>query len=224
MTAIIKNKYKSENVRAWLLIALGCIVYFSSYVMRYSYTVSMAKIIEVTSLTKSQAGVVGTALFFSYGIGQIISGFLGDKLKPGAIVFAGAVVGSLCNFVFPFCGSVELYVVVWAVNGFAQAMLWPPLVRIFSDRLSPEKCTTAIVLVTISANLASVALYLVIPQIIKALSWESVFFVCGLFSAASAVVWAAAYATIIRKNPDKAESRSESAEVKPVVKLSLIHI
>ena len=220
MTAIIKNKYKSENVRAWLLIALGCIVYFSSYVMRYSYTVSMAKIIEVTSLTKSQAGVVGTALFFSYGIGQIVSGFLGDKLKPGAIIFAGAIAGSVCNFIFPLCASVTYYVAVWAVNGFAQAMLWPPLVRIFSDRLSPEKCTTAIVLVTISANLASVALYLVIPQIIKALSWESVFFVCGLFSAASAVVWAAGYATIIMKNPDKAESRSESAEVKPVVKNS----
>ena len=108
MTSNTKNKHKEGNC-GWFLIALSCLIYFSSYVMRYSYTVSMAKIIEVTSLTESQAGIVGTALFFSYGIGQIISGFLGDKLKPGAIVFAGAVVGSLCNFVFPFCGSVGLY-------------------------------------------------------------------------------------------------------------------
>lgn len=201
MTSNTKNKHKEEKT-AWILIALSCLIYFSSYVMRYSYTVSMAKIIEVTSLTESQAGIVGTALFFSYGIGQIISGFLGDKLKPGAIVFAGAVVGSLCNFVFPFCGSVGLYVAVWAVNGFAQAMLWPPLVRIFSDRLSPEKCTTAIVLVTIAANLASVMLYLVIPQIIKALSWQSVFLVCGSFSAAAAAVWAVGYGMIARKKTE----------------------
>ena len=106
-----------------LLIALGCMVYFSSYVMRYSYTVSMANIVSVTALTETQAGVIGTALFFSYGVGQILSGILGDRLKPNLIILTGIIVGSACNFIFPLYNSVVYYAAVWAVNGFAQAML-----------------------------------------------------------------------------------------------------
>ena len=182
-----------------LLIALGCMVYFSSYVMRYSYTVSMANIVSVTSLTETQAGVIGAALFFSYGAGQIVSGILGDRLKPNLIILTGIIVGAACNFIFPLYHSVAFYAVVWAVNGFAQAMLWPPLVRIFSDRLSPEKCTGGIVAVAVTANAATVALYLIIPLILNGPGWKSVFIISGIFAAVSGALWCAGYGLAAKK-------------------------
>ncbi|MFR1565584.1 MAG: MFS transporter [Christensenellales bacterium] len=193
-----------------LLIALGCMVYFSSYVMRYSYTVSMANIVSVTALTETQAGVIGTALFFSYGVGQILSGILGDKLKPNLIILTGIIVGSACNFIFPLYNSVVYYAAVWAVNGFAQAMLWPPLVRIFSDRLSPEKCTAGIVAVAVTANAATVALYLIIPLILNGPGWKSVFLYSGIFAAVSGVLWCAGYGLASKKlNRDKSYDAAE---------------
>ena len=65
----------------------------------------------------------------------------------------------------------------------------------------------AFVLVPLSARrdvfIANLSLiHIFIPQIIKALSWQSVFLVCGSFSAAAAAVWAVGYGMIARKKTE----------------------
>lgn len=195
-----------------LLIAISCLVYFASYVMRYSYTVSMAHIIEVTSLTETQAGAIGTALFFAYGLGQVVSGILGDKLKPNLIISAGVLVGTVCNVVFPLYHSVVYYTAVWAINGFAQAMIWPPLVKILSDKLSPEKCSTGIVLVTAAANLATLILYLVIPPILSALDYKIVFYIAGGLSGLIGIIWSVGYAVVYKKKSARSAVCSDAVK------------
>lgn len=67
------------KVRYRLLVALACAVYFTSYITRLDFNAALANIVENTAMTKSQAGLIGTALFFSYGFGQVVSGFSGIK-------------------------------------------------------------------------------------------------------------------------------------------------
>ncbi len=200
------SETKQKDKLGTLLIILCCAVYFSSYVMRYSYSVSKVNIMSVTGLSKSSAGLISTALFLSYGTGQIVSGFLGDKLKPHLIILAGIIVGSLSNFIFPLCNSVVYYVAVWTVNGFAQAMLWPPLVKIMSDKLSTQKCSTAIVLVSACANAATVILYFVVPVIFTYLDWTKVFLFAGIFSAAIAALWGLGYAFVAKNRKFDAQT------------------
>lgn len=57
--AVAKKRDRLGNY----LIFLSCMVYFSSYVMRYSYSVSMANIIEVEKISETQAGAVLTGAF-----------------------------------------------------------------------------------------------------------------------------------------------------------------
>lgn len=199
--AVAKKRDRLGNY----LIFLSCMVYFSSYVMRYSYSVSMANIIEVEKISETQAGAVLTALFLSYGLGQIVSGFLGDKLNPYLLILGGVAVGTVCNFVFPLSNSVIYLAVIWAINGFAQAMIWPPMVKILADRFDPDKCATAIVWVTIAANLATVLLYLVIPAILNALDWKSVFYISGAVAGAVGVLWGVSSLLFIKKKPQAAE-------------------
>ena len=79
---------KKRNIGVILVVVL-CVVYFTSYISRLNFSAVMAEIIKEDVLTKTQAGVIGTALFISYGVGQLISGWLGDKIKPHFIIFIG---------------------------------------------------------------------------------------------------------------------------------------
>jgi OPA family glycerol-3-phosphate transporter-like MFS transporter len=65
---------------------------------------------------------------------------------------------------------------VWAINGFAQAMLWPPIVRILAENLDHVRFVTANLIVTMAAHTATILLYLYVPICLQFMSWEAVFF------------------------------------------------
>lgn len=172
-----------------LLIALSCLLYFTSYITRLNYSASIAGILEATALTKEQTGLIGTALFITYGVGQIVSGLLGDKIRPERIILAGLVTTTLCNAVFPLFSHVAALVFVWGLNGFAQAMFWPPLVRILAEKLPEGKFTSACFFVSVSAQVANIVIYLLVPLLLVTAGWKSVFFIAAGFAALIAAVW-----------------------------------
>lgn len=47
--------------------------------------------------TKAQMASVSSCFFITYGVGQFINGFLGDRIAPRQMVFGGLLVSSLCN-------------------------------------------------------------------------------------------------------------------------------
>ena len=94
------------------------------------------------------AGLIGTALFAAYGCGQIISGFLGDKLSPKLMILIGLSTSAVCNGMMPLLTNPLLMIPVWAVNGLAQACMWPPLVAILTARLNRQEYSRACVWVS----------------------------------------------------------------------------
>lgn len=176
------------KVRYRLLVALACALYFTSYLTRLDFNAALASIVENTAMTKSQAGLIGTALFFSYGFGQIVSGFLGDKVKPQLLILIGFIVTILCNGIFPCFSNVTVLVIVWGINGFAQAMFWPPLVKILIDYLPQEKFPNACFCVSVAAQAATIIIYLIVPLILVTLNWQAVFYIVSGVALLVAVV------------------------------------
>jgi len=77
---------KTKLSEGGIVVALCCAVYFISYLARLDYSAVMAEMIARNVLDKEGAGLIGTALFFAYGAGQLVSGYLGDKIKPQYII------------------------------------------------------------------------------------------------------------------------------------------
>ena len=76
------------------LILLCTIAYFVSYVIRVNLGAIM---VEVSSSGFASKEIVALALTLgsiTYGVGQIISGYLGDKFKPENIIFVGFIITS----------------------------------------------------------------------------------------------------------------------------------
>ena len=73
------------------------LVYFASYLLRINFAVMIVKICAEMALPKSSLAVVVTALTVAYGIGQVVSGLLGDQLKPQLMLTVGIGVAVFCN-------------------------------------------------------------------------------------------------------------------------------
>ena len=167
-----KRKYSGRAI-----VALCTVAYFASYFSRKTFSVVMVNMLSVGAVDRDVAGMIGTALFIFYGAGQLVSGYLGDKLQPKYLMFSGLMVSAVCNLLLPLVPSQYLMIPVWAVNGFAQALLWPPIVRILSDSLSHEKYVTANLIVTCGAHVSTIILYVYAPLCIRYMSYKAVFFI-----------------------------------------------
>lgn len=164
-------------------------VYFTSYITRINYGAIVAEIVTAEGILKSSASFVITAGFISYGIGQLISGFLGDILNPKKMIFWGLIATSAFNLMMPFCKSVLIMMTIWIFNGFAQSMMWPPLVKIMSNYLSKEEFQKNCVIVAIASSVGTIAVYLFAPIMIYLSGWKMVFFVSSIIGMIIAFIW-----------------------------------
>jgi len=180
------KKTLSTRQMAWLL----ALIYFSSYVTRINFAAIIQEVITATGFAKSSLSVILVCLSITYGAGQIVNGFIGDKVKPQYMILCGITLSSLVNFIFPFCSaSIPAMCVLWAINGFSQAMMWPPIVQILVRTTSGTAYNDAMVVVSCGSSVGTILVYLSAPLLIKAFGWQGVFFVCSAIGVLAALLF-----------------------------------
>ena len=205
---------KIEGKRlAWLLTLLYC----ASYITRINYSASLQAIITATGFPKSELAVIAVCMSITYGLGQIINGWIGDRIKPQNLLFCGLLLSSLINLVFPFSELLPVGAVIptmamlWAVNGFAQAMMWPPIVKILVATMDDATYSYSVVRISWGSSFGTILVYLVAPLIISLSSWKAVFFACAAFGLAVAVLWG-----LLKSRVDCSESNPHGVAEKMV--------
>lgn len=165
---------KQENK----IILLLTITYTVSYITRINYGSIIAEMEAITKISRELLSMAVTGSFFSYGIGQVISGILGDRFSPRKLVHMGLIVTVLMNLLIPLCFDPYQLVIVWTINGFAQSFMWPPMVRLMNVLLSQEGYNRASVIVSWGSAFGTILVYLFAPIIISLAGWKAVF-VCA---------------------------------------------
>ena len=175
--------------KAKTITLLCTLVYFASYVMRINFAAIMVKVGTDMQVPKTDLAIVVTALTIAYGTGQIISGFLGDKIQPVYMLSAGLILACVCNTLMFFASTIALMSVIWCVNGFAQSLLWPPMVRIMSTHLSNDEYSYCSLRVYWGSSGATVAVYLLAPLFFRFMDWRGFMLVCASLGAVITVIW-----------------------------------
>lgn len=181
-----------DKRRIGLLTLLYAAVYFTSYISRINFGAVVLEIVRTEGYLKSAVSMAVTVSFVTYGAGQLVSGWLGDKASPRLLIFGGLMTTAVMNGLLPFCPGPGSMAAVWGVNGFAQSMIWPPLVKIMTGVFSDEDYRRASVRVSWGSSLGTIAVYLAAPVCILRSGWKSVFFIASAVSVLTAVVWMAA--------------------------------
>lgn len=196
----MESKLQKSNIAEDLalktvkLLSILCpLIYFASYLTRKNYGVIMTAIIENEGMADDVAGFIETLALISYGAGQVISGILGDKFKPQNIIVCGLSTTIACNLMMPLCPNNYLREAVWFVNGFAQSMLWPPLVRIMAQTMDPKTYSRVCANVNVAGIGGTIFLYLSYPLIWQKLfganGWRATFFSSAIICGAILAVW-----------------------------------
>lgn len=181
---------KLDDKRGNQLTFLVLMVYFSSYLTRINFQTIISEFVTAENVKRSSASIVLTVMAITYGLGQIISGFLGDKISPRHLVFGGMVTAVIMNVLMPLCSpNIKLMTVIWGINGLSQAFMWPPLVKIMSAAMTEKKYIKTMPLFGFSTGGGTVAMYLLAPLIIHLLNWKCVFLFSAVFGAVASAVW-----------------------------------
>lgn len=187
MTVMTKKLANKKYIFA--LVFLCSVIYFVSYITRINYSAVLVEIMRSEGFEKTAASVPLTGLFIVYGVGQLISGYLGDKFSPEKIIFFGLLLTSGMNILLPLCSSTYLMTAVWCINGFAQALMWPPLVKILSKLLTLDDYAKNIIYIHFGSGIGTIAVYTISPVIISHSNWKFVFFTAASVALVVAFVW-----------------------------------
>lgn len=200
---------------------LSWLVYTCAYVGRYNFSAAVAGIVADGLFTKSEMGLVGTVFFFVYGSGQLINGFLGDRFSPFKMIFIGSFVSAIANFGMSFVTTLPAMVVVWGINGFAQSMLWSPIIYLVSNTFIGVKLEKAQANLPATLPIGSLMAYLLSMILMKYSSWKFIFIAASIMLFVASLIWGS-YSLSIGKegrNIKRVKQTRDSAEKAPLNKI-----
>lgn len=172
---------------AWLLT----LIYFASYMTRKNFATILQQVITETGIDKDTISVVLVCMTITYGVGQIVSGRLGDKINPTNLIFCGLILATSVNLLFPFVsGSLVTMAILWGINGFAQSMMWPPIVKILVANCDDAMYGYSVVRISWGSSFATIALYVIAPLVIGVTgTWKAMFFISAAIGLGVLLFW-----------------------------------
>ena len=200
-----------------MVVLLCAITYFISYITRINYG---SLVHEIRLERGDLVSLALTGLAITYGVGQLLSGYMGDKIKPENLVFYALLTTVCMNFLLPIFDNVWVMTVIWCINGLAQAFMWPPLVKYMTELLTDEEYTSGCVKVSWGASIGTIFIYLLSPFCVKFFSWKYVFYISALAALIMAFIWKRASVLLANKrilsDDDKKEDVIKEETVEPM--------
>ena len=160
-----------------------------SYLTRINFGAVVSEMEQSTGIPKNLLSLSLTGSFITYGIGQVFSGFTADRISPKKLITIGLGTTAVMNLLLPLCKGPYAMLCVWCVNGFAQSMMWPPIVKMMSQLFSDGEYKKAAVIVSGGSSVGTIVVYLLAPAVISLLNWRWLFVICGGIAIVTMVLW-----------------------------------
>lgn len=170
-------------------IALFTLTYMVSYMTRINLGAVITAVVEETGMTKTMLSAAVTGSAITYGVGQVLSGWIGDRVSPKKLVFLGIMVSVAMNTLLIFCRDHIQMTAVWCVNGLAQAFLWPPMVKLMVCLFDTHDYQRASTMVSWGSSFGTIIIYLLSPVVIMAASWKALFVITASAGVVMALCW-----------------------------------
>lgn len=214
----------TEKKQVTQMSLLFMTLYLISYLTRINYGAIISEMVAAEGIQKSAASLALTASAVTYGIGQLLSGFLGDKIDPKKLILSGLALTIGMNLIIPFCSTTQGRMLVWGVNGLAQAFMWPPLVKIMSSLFTEEDYKKSCVVVSWGSSFGTILVYLLAPLCILIAGWRLLFWLSAFLAAIMAFVWMKKCPTIDmeRKNEAIKSGNTEGFSAKAAAMIAVI--
>lgn len=171
------------------LAVLFSLTYMVSYLTRINFAAIILEMVDKTGIPKSMLTMSLTGSFIFYAVGQFVSGVCGDKFSPKKLVALGLIVTASMNFLIPLCQNHIPMLIFWSINGFAQAFMWPPIVKMMAVLFDADNYKSVALKVSWGSSIGTMLTYFIAPLIISVLSWKFVFVFSGTVAVIMLLFW-----------------------------------
>ncbi|MBO5213286.1 MAG: MFS transporter [Clostridia bacterium] len=181
-----KDKFTQDQK---MIIALSMIAYSVLYFMRLNISLSFSGMERSFQVTPEELGIVSSAFFWCYAFGQLIFGFLGDRLPARYMVFIGLMGSGILNLAIGQAQSFVPIIFLWAFNGIFQSMLWSPIVKCVAKYFDGSKKVVASFLLSITQVIGYMLAWVGSYFLDQFAGWRFVFIVPAVAGIVFSLVW-----------------------------------
>ncbi|MBP3202960.1 MAG: MFS transporter [Bacteroidales bacterium] len=193
----------------WQVFLSATVGYGIYYVCRLSLNVVKKPIVDSGTLTETELGIIGSALFITYAVGKFVNGFLADRVNIRRFMSLGLLVAALVNLLLGFHVSTGVFIVLWAINGWAQSMGAPAGV-VAQSRWIPDKQRGRFYGVwSASHNIGEALTSILVAAVVSAAGWQWGFRAAGLLG----LLGTGMLALLLRDSPQSCGLPSPDATV-----------
>lgn len=184
---LLSRLRNSEDYEKIFIAAWGC--YIFTYPGRFGFGAAIAAISLAEGYTAAELGLVASALFAAYGIGQMFGGVLGDRCNPAALVSIGFFGCAGANLMMALSGSLGVMMAAWILNGLFCSLIWAPLVRLLTIVIPGEMLNKAMLNMQYCTAFGNVLTFLLVALITALMPWRAAFFIIAALVLLAGVVW-----------------------------------
>ena len=109
------------------------VLYCFLYCGKQNLSFAMPVMMEETGWTALELGVLTSVQFWTYALGQLVTGRLGETVGLNRTIITGMILSAAMNLLVGFQSSLVFITVLWGINGFVQSMVWPPGVALMAN-------------------------------------------------------------------------------------------
>ena len=173
----VQKKYSRLRWQVFLSATIGYGLY---YVCRLSLNVIKKPIVDAGVLSEGELGMIGSGLFITYAVGKLCNGFLADRSNIRRFMSIGLLITALINLVLGFTTSFGFFLVLWAVNGWAQSMGAAPCVVALSRWFGNKERGSFYGFWSSSHNIGEALTFIATAAIVATFGWQWGFKGAGL--------------------------------------------
>lgn len=196
------------SARTWwtcfLLFLATSIVYLDRQVL----ALTAEKIIFEFGLTNQQFGQIVAAFRYSYGLTQILGGFLVDAYGPRIVFPFASGAWSLVGILTGLATTVSTLTGLRFLLGVSEAFNWPCSLKVTNSLLSPKDRPLANGIFNSGGAMGALAAPLIVTWITISWSWRAAFVVTGAVGA----VWVFAWLWVTKKSAGSLKGKTVVAK------------
>ncbi len=178
-----------KNSQKKTVLILCIMTYIMVYLCRLNFSTAILKIADALHTTTTTMGIVGSLFFLSYGIGQLINGFIGDRVAPIRFIIMAIIGTGSINIAITQAQSIGIIALLWSLNGYFQSAFWGTLNRILSFYYGNGEHH----IVSTGLSLSMVASYIlswaVLGKLLTGSSWQTYFLIPAAVAFFMLITW-----------------------------------
>jgi OPA family glycerol-3-phosphate transporter-like MFS transporter len=123
----------------WRALEATFLGYALFYLVRNNVAVVAADMEKSLHYGKEMIGDIVAVTALAYGLSKFLMGAVSDRSDARKFMASGLLLTAVCNFAFGASADYRVHLWLWALNGFAQGMGWPPCGRVMGHWFSESE-------------------------------------------------------------------------------------